>query len=133
MKQQLQDINKLVNKLGELGKQSQYYYEEYKKTEEKKQELRKVLMDTLQAAGLRSAKTDTFTASMSARPSIQVSHEQSVLEWLREAPDIEADAYIGLKKAEFKSLAMTLLKQTGEVIPGTELITNESISVRKNT
>jgi hypothetical protein len=125
-------INQLIDKLGELGKQSAYYYGEYKKTEETKAAVKAELIQTLQAMDLRSAKTETFTASIASKPSIQVTHEQSVIDWLNETPEIETDAYIGLKKTEFKSLAMTLLKQTGEQIPGTELVTTESISVRRN-
>lgn len=125
-------INQLIDKLGELGKQSQYYYGEYKKTEEQKAAYKQELSAALAASGLKSAKTDTFMASIASKQAVQVVHEQSVIEWLREEPNIETDQYIGLKKTEFKSLAMTLLKETGEQIPGTELVTTESLSVRRN-
>jgi hypothetical protein len=86
----------------------------------------------LKESGLMSAKNDQFTASISQTPTIVVTHEQSVIDWLKTTPDVESDLYIGIKKTEFNSFAKTLLKGTGEVIPGTELQTREALSIKAN-
>ncbi len=125
-------VSQLIDRIGEYGKRSKYLYEQYKQVEELKVKAKALLIQKLNEAGFKSAKTDNFIASITKKPGIQVLHEQSVLEWLKEAPNIETDQYIGLKKTEFKSLALTMLKDTGEIIPGTELIETESIGIRKS-
>lgn len=126
------NVSQLVDELGQLGQTSKELYGQYKAIEEKKAEARAALAEALQVVGLRSAKTSAFTASIAVKPSIQIVHEQSVIDWLQETPDVETDQYIGLKKTEFKTLATAMLKNTGEVIPGTEVLQQETLSVRAN-
>lgn len=128
----MSDVSALVDELGQLGQASKELYGQYKAVEEQKAEVRAALTEALQMTGLRSAKTSAFTASIAVKPSIQITHEQSVIDWLKESPNIETDQYIGLKKTEFKTLATALLKDTGEVIPGTEVLQQETLSVRAN-
>lgn len=125
-------VSELVDQLGVLGQQSKAAYEAYKAIEDKKTYLRAQLTAELAEAGLKSAKTDIYTASIVTKPSIVINHEQSVLDWLRETPDVDTDVYIGLKKTEFKTLAMAMLKETGEVIPGTDIVEAATISIRAN-
>lgn len=126
------NVSQLVTEVGKLSKKSSGLYKEYKDLKQQEDLLKKALLEELRAAGLMSAKTGQFTASISQRKNIVVQHEQSVLDWLQNTPDVETDQYIGLKKAEFKTLAMAMLKNTGEIIPGTDLETNESITIRSN-
>jgi hypothetical protein len=128
----MNDVSALVDELGTLSQQSKELYGQYKAIEEQKAGVRAALTEALQTAGLRSAKTSNYTASVSVRPSVQVVHEQSVIDWLKDTPDVETDQYIGLKKTEFKTLAMAVLKNTGEVIPGTEVVQTETLSVKGN-
>jgi hypothetical protein len=126
------DIADLIKRLGTQTAMTRELYKKYKASKDTEEAMRYELMDALTNSGMRSAKTEEFTASIAKRPSVVVTHEQSVLEWLKEAPDIETDQYIGLRTANFKALAMSLLKGTGEVIPGTEVVENESITIKAN-
>lgn len=125
-------IAELLKELGENKKASAEVYKTYKAMKDDEELLKAELMDKLHEVSLKSAKGSAFTASIVPRVSIIVKHEQSVLEWLKEAPDIEADAYIGLKTTAFKQFAEGLLKKTGELIDGTDVVTNESISIKAN-
>jgi hypothetical protein len=124
------DLNKRITDLGKLTDKSRKLYKEYKELKESEDNHRSALLEEMRIVGLRSAKTDKYTVSVTPRPNIQIQHEQSVIDWIKNTPDVEDDQYIGLKKTEFKPLAMALLKETGEIIPGTELVTTESITIR---
>lgn len=124
------DISKLVDELGALNKTANSHYKKYKELKEQEVELRLALQEALQASGLKSAKTSAFNASLSERVDFVLQHEQSALEWLENTPDVETDAYVGLKWAEFKTLAKQMLKDTGEVIPGLDMVRKETISIR---
>lgn len=123
-------VSELVDELGTLSRKGKDLYKEYKAIKEQEDVLRQQLSDELKATGLKSAKTSRFIASMAQRTDIIINHEQSVLEWLREEPNVEEDFYIGLKLTPFKTLAREVLKKTGEVIPGTETTINESLTIK---
>lgn len=125
-------VSELVSVLGEISTESKELYKQYKILKEQEDEIRFELTHKLKESGLLSAKTDAFTASIAKKPTVTVTHEQSVLDWIKETPDVESDQYIGLKLTPFKTLAMSILKGTGEIIPGTELIETESLSIRAN-
>lgn len=90
------------------------------------------LLEALEATGLKSAKTDDFTASIVSKPNIIVTHEESVIDWLKHQPDIEPDQYIGLKQSSFKPLAAQWFIKTGEKIPGVETQITETLAIRTN-
>lgn len=128
-----QSLSELVAALGEARTASSNAYEAYKELKGIEDQLRFELEATLHNEGLKSAKGQDFTASLIETPRIVIRHEQSVIEYLRSTPDIEADRYIGVKSTEFQSLAKSLLKGTGEIIPGTKVEVRESISIRSNS
>jgi hypothetical protein len=125
-------LSRLLTELGTARLASSNAYERYKELKGIEDQLRYELEATLNGLGLKSAKGKDFIASIAEKPTIVVTHEQSVIEWLRETPEVESDRYIGLKATEFKSLAQAYLKGTGEVIPGTEVQIKESLSIRAN-
>lgn len=125
-------VTDLVSALGDLKKQSADLYKQYKEVKNIEDIARNDLIEALRASGMKSVKTDKYMASMAYKPSVNILHEQSVIDWLKETPNIETDQYIGLKKTEFKTLALAMLKGTGEVVPGTELVNTESLSIRSN-
>ncbi len=125
-------IADIIEKLGQNKKQANELYKSYKLMKQEEEVLKADLLATLDAMGLKSAKGEHYQATITDRPDIQITHEQSVIEWLKETPNVESDAYIGLKKTEFKGLALQILKDTGEIVPGTELSTKEILSVRSN-
>lgn len=126
------DIANLISSLGELKKAQAEAYKTYKGMKEAEDSLKAQLIEQLQVVGLKSAKGDKYSVSISSRSDVVVTHEQSVIEWLKTSPDVETDAYIGLKMTPFKVLAKQVLKDTGEIVPGTNLKTIESISVKEN-
>lgn len=121
-----------MSELGRLKAESESAYEDYKIKKLEYDSTRHQLMEALLATGLKSAKTDDFTASIVAKPNIIVTHEQSVIDWLKKNPDVESDMYIGLKQSSFKPLAKQWFTKTGEVIDGTEVQTDEYLSLKDN-
>lgn len=125
-------LSELLAELGKARQDSNNAYERYKELKGIEDALRYELDVMLHEQGLKSAKGQDFTASLVETPRIVIKHEQSVIDWLREAPNIETDQYLGIKSAEFQSLAKSLLKNTGEVIPGTEVEVKESLAIKSN-
>lgn len=126
------DISGLIAHLGLNKKLQAEAYKSYKQLKEAEEGLKLELTNKLQEAGLKSAKGEKYSAIITARSDIVITHEQSVIDWLKESPNIEEDAYMGLRLANFKVLANQVLKQTGEVIPGTDRVTKESLSIKEN-
>lgn len=126
------DLSEVINQYGQAKKQANQIYTEYKKQMILVESLRFQLQEKLNDVGLRSAKSADFGVSIVSKPIINVTNEQSVVEWLKTTPNIEYDQYIGLKLTPFKSMALEYLKQTGEVINGTEFETKETISIKAN-
>lgn len=125
-------IADLIERLGEVKAKRAGLYKEYKGLEEDENALRHELQDLLVSTGLKSAKGSRYSASLTEKPQIVINSETEVLDWLDNTPNIEKDFYVGLKKTEFKTLASTMLKETGEVIPGTDVLIQETLSIRAN-
>ncbi len=125
-------LSDLVAALGEARLATTNCYEAYKEVKGIEDNLRYELEQQLKAEGLKSVKGANFSAVITETPCVVVKHESSVIDWLRNTPDVEADQYIGLKATEFQNLAKTMLKGTGEVIPGTEVEVRESLAIRAN-
>lgn len=125
-------VSALIEAIGELKSASNETYKAYKEMKNTEEELKAQLAEELHMVGLKSAKGEKYSASISSRLDITVTHEHSVIEWLENTPDVESDAYIGLKLTNFKTLAMKVLKDTGEIIPGTETVSKESITIKEN-
>ena len=113
-------MKKLMEELGKLRLETESAYETYRIKKMELDSLKTQLIEELEKIGLKSAKTDKITASIVQKPSIMVTHEESVIDWLQNNPDIEPDLYIGLKKSSFDPLAKQWFAKTGEAIPGTE-------------
>ena len=123
----------LVEMLGVQREASNAAYNGYKVIKETEDQIRFQLEMKLRDMELKSAKGADYTVSIASKPTIIVTREVDVIEWLKNTPDVESDFYIGLKATEFKSLAQSLLKNTGELVPGTEVVIKESLSIRSNT
>jgi len=126
-------LSELVAALGNAREASSNAYERYKELKGLEDQLRYELEAKLRSDGLKSAKGADFTATITEKPTIVIKNEAAIVEWLNNTPDVESDQYIGLKATEFKSLAQSMLKGNGEVVPGTEVEVRESLAIRANT
>ena len=125
-------LSEILEQLGAIKLQANDLYVRYKELKEQEDHLKEQLMFTLKEVGLKSAKGQDFTASIAERTDVVVAHESTVMEWLQNEPNVEADAYIGIKTTAFKSFANGWLKKTGEIIPGADVVVSESITIKKN-
>lgn len=125
-------LSELVMALGEARAASSAAYDGYKELKTSEDNLRFELEQKLKETGLKSVKGATYNAVITETPKIVIRHEQSVIDWLQNTPDIETDQYIGLKATEFQALAKSMLKDTGELVPGTEVEMRESLAIRSN-
>lgn len=125
-------IPEIMTELGRLRSEAESAYEDYRIKKMELDSLKTQLTEELKAIGLKSAKSEKYTASIVQKPTIIVTHEESVIDWLENNPDIEPDLYIGLKKSSFDPLAKNWFSKTGEVIPGTETQVSEYLSIKQN-
>lgn len=129
------NVSELIELIGHTKSEASKLYKSYKELSDKETEFKSELQVKLTDMGLKSAKADKYSVSIAQRPSIQITNEQSAIDWLRGEPNLETDQFIGLKATEFKKLALYRLSEKGggEIIPGTELVMSESISIKENT
>lgn len=127
------NVSELIESLGETKKFQAEAYKKYQEFKDIETELKLELTSKLHTLGLKSAKGEDFTASITEKPRIVIKNETAVMEWLKNTPDVEADFYIGVKGREFQALATQMLKESGELADGTELQMTESLAVRQNS
>jgi len=122
----------IVRSLGLARKTTQSAYKDYQFYKHLEDALREELETLLYVMDLRSAKGEDYTASIAEKPTVVVRDEAAIVDWLQNTPDVEYDQYVGLKRAEFRSLADSMLKNTGEQIPGTEVEVRKSLRITAN-
>lgn len=125
-------LSKLIHDLGEARAKAVNAYMIYKDLKEIEDSIRYNLHDELRTIGLQSVKGNEYTASITNKQTVLVTNERLVIDWLNNTPNVESDQYIGLKATEFKSFAQSILKDTGEIIPGTDVQVRESLAIRSN-
>ena len=132
-KQKQLTVPQLLEKLGEVRSQKQEAYEYAGSLASREGELKLQVQETLSALGLKTAKTQDgrFTAGITTRPTLKVIDETAAIKWLK-AEKLDVELYTGLKTVMFKSLAEAKLKETGEIVPGTQQETVEYLSFREN-
>ena len=127
------NITDLMNELVIARHNTQSAYQVYKACKETEDEIREDLMSELRKTGLKAAKdADTGNSvSIAKREQIKVTNEAEVIAWLEENPSVQAKDYIGLRKTSFDPIAKAWLEKTGEIIPGTELVDNEYLTIKE--
>jgi hypothetical protein len=126
------DLTQLIDTYGAMKKDANELYKQYKGMQETLGQLQQELQAKLEETGLKSAKSMKYGVSTVTRRNILITDEHAVLEWLQNEPEVETDFYIGLKVTPFKTLATQYAKDTGEIIPGTDVEHKETISIRAN-
>lgn len=125
------DLPQLISAAAEANKKAQEAYEAYATLKSASDVLRQQTIEKLHETGLKSAKNDNYSASISIRPSIMVVDETQVIEWIKKNK-MDLSIYTGLKKTAFDPIAKAALQKTGEIVPGTQIIEKESITIRSN-
>lgn len=123
-------LSDLAASLNVVIAENKLQYNVYKAGKDLEDELRRQIQEELHANELKQIKTDNTTISLTERPSLQIMNEAMVIEWLNSEPNVEAGAYIGVKRANLETLAKQMLKETGEIIPGTDTQITETLSIR---
>jgi len=126
------ELQELIDSYGQIKKAANKLYTDYKNLMVEAEAQRRMLHAKLEDVGLKSAKSKNFGVSIVSKPTITILNEQSVINWLHDTPDIDYDQYIGIKTTPLKQLALQRLKETGEIIEGTEYAINETVSVKAN-
>ena len=124
--------SELLEIIGEKRRMLNQMYSEYKNGMVELANLKNQLLLMLEENGLKSIKSNNYGVSIVTKPKLNILSEQSIREWLENTPDIESDAYIGLKLTPFKSFAIQYFKDTGEMIDGIEYSSEQTLSVKDN-
>lgn len=125
-------LSQILEELGEVKTKIKFWGEVIAALKVRERDLKEELMENLHDSGLKSAKGEKFTASITEKPTIVIKNETALVEWLQNEPDIEADFYIGVKKDAFGTLATQMLKESGEIADGTVVEYRESLAIREN-
>lgn len=126
------ELTNLIDHYGELKTKANKLYAEYKTLMEQVEATRRELHAALDTTGLKSAKSAAYGVTIATKTDIIVSNEHLAMEWLKDAPNVESDFYIGIKTTAFKQMALAMLKETGEIAPGTEITQKESVNLTPN-
>ena len=125
-------VTELLNELGKIRSEANELYSSYKELKEQETKLRADLVGVLSDLGLKQAKNDDYIASISLVPKVVIRDELSVMEWIyKNLPD-QQEQYIGVKRTEFGLMAKAMLKDIGELVPGTDVESTESLIVKAN-
>jgi hypothetical protein len=125
-------VTELLNELGKIRSEANELYSSYKELKEQETKLRADLVGVLSDLGLKQAKNDDYIASISLVPKVVIKDELSVMEWIyKNLPD-QQEQYIGVKRTEFGLMAKAMLKDIGELVPGTDVESTESLIVKAN-
>lgn len=123
-------LSVLADQLSDTITKNKLQYDVYKAGKDLEDALRQQVQEELISNKLKQVKTDSATISLNQKQTFYITNEVAVRDWLENTPDVEADAYIGVKKPALESLAKVMLKQTGEIIPGTDMQVSEILSIR---
>lgn len=126
------DISKMIKQLGEVKSEQKLLRQKLDVLKQVEADLKADLQAQLDTLGLKSVKGERYQASMATKSDIVVTHEPSVVEWLKQHPEVEYDAYVHLDKSAFKTLAKQVMKTTGEVIPGSDTVHTQYLSIKEN-
>ena len=124
-------IPQLISLVGQSTVQNRALYGQYKESKEQEDQARALLQSKLQEEGMLSAKTENYVVSIAKKTDVNVIDDKAAIAWMRERK-LDLNYYVGLKKTEFKTMARAMLKETGEVAGGTEVVEIESLSIREN-
>jgi hypothetical protein len=72
----------------------------------------------------------TVISSSAPRKSIMISDELAVQQWLTDN-DFDLAEYYKLDNTRVKAAAESALKETGELVPGIEVTTNEYLTIKE--
>ena len=90
------------------------------------------MVGVLDDLGLKQAKNEDYIASISLVPKVVIKDELSAMEWIYKNLPEQQEQYIGIKRTEFGLMAKVMLKDIGELIPGTDVETTESLIIKAN-
>ena len=124
-------IPQLISLVGQSTVQNRALYRQYKESKEQEDQARALLQSKLQEEGMLSAKTENYVVSIAKKTDVNVIDDKAAIAWMRDRK-LDLNYYVGLKKTEFKTMARAMLKETGEVAGGTEIVESESLSIREN-
>jgi hypothetical protein len=129
MSKDLTEIQAMLDRLTQLGEE---YAQEKAIADDIKDDIDLLRHDILLAMvdnKLKSLKNDRLQVSVKSVPTVAISDQRAVIEWLDENPDYDPADYIRLDKRMVDPIIKNTLKTDGEVVPGTEITTVETIAV----
>lgn len=105
-------------------------YQKYAEKRDKADALKAALWEQMQKIGVDSVKSTVGTASVRRTQGFQITDMDLVRNWLMDN-GIDETPYIKFNKTGIDSLLATALKKNGELVPGTQLVTTEALSIRE--
>lgn len=124
-------VPQLISLVGQSAVQNRTLYKQYTESKEQEYQARAILQEKLRESGMLSAKTENYMVSITKKSDVNVIDDKAAIAWMRDRK-LDLNYYVGLKKTEFKTMARAMLKETGEVAGGTEVVETESLSIREN-
>lgn len=126
----MNDIISLAKELGDLREKVKVSEEYLAGLKADKQKCQNKLMEAMKSSDLKSIKTSDANYALTVKKDIKIFDEQAAMLQLQERGIYEEYVKPKLDTLKFKSYANSLLKETGEVIDGTEMTETSYISIK---
>ena len=127
----MNDILELARELEHLRKRCEEKKAELEPLQAQRDIVQGELMEAMRISKLKAVKTDTSNYSLVTRHDVRIVDERRLIESM---PAHLRDECVRprVDTAIFKATALSMLKNTGEVLDGSEAIETQFISIRAN-
>jgi hypothetical protein len=122
------DLQAKLLKLSFLKEEINALSEKKKEFDDLKSE---IMFDMAASKSKRTESVNGIYAVRAERTDIKVIDQEQVKQWLTDN-EFVIDEYVRLDLTRVSPLVKSALKETGELVPGTEVQTNEYISVKED-
>lgn len=126
----MKTILKLAKELMELRSEINTIKDALSPIEEKRNAVQLKLIDAMKEVELKSLKTETHNFARTVKKDIKVSDPNLVMDELKKRKLYNEYVKPKLDTISFKAMAKAMLKDTGEVMEGTELSETEYMSIK---
>lgn len=121
-----------ANYLTQLRDQINTAKEVLKSLQDERDQIQSGIIADMTKAGLKSIKTHSHNFSITTKKDIKVVDEEAILKELKDRKLYNEYVKPKLDTIAFKLMANSLLKETGEIMEGTEQTETEYMSIKSN-
>lgn len=126
-------ITEKIEYYATVTKKADALYEQVRELRAEADTVKQEIAEDLRELGFKQAKSEDgkYVAFFGERKALAIEDPQKVRDWMQ-ANNIDERAYFTPDKRAIDTLARQALRETGEIIPGTQLGATESFTIKEN-